>query len=114
MSDDQQTVSIPITDLLGDIKRSVGDLGRDMTARLDRIEGQLAQKADRADVAHLDGRVKALEVEKATREKAREVNAEHQQAGSESRRARMGMWLGAAGVIAAGAEAIANFLPHGH
>lgn len=92
MSDDDQMISYPVREVLDR-----------MDARLERIEVKLDHKADKADVAELDGRVKVLEVEKATREKAREVNAEHRQRAGESRRANWAIWL--AGLAAAGAVA---------
>lgn len=68
MSDDPQVVSYPLNDVLGRIEGSIKDLGRDVNSRFDRMETQLGQKADKADVAQLSGRVGVLETDKAARD----------------------------------------------
>jgi hypothetical protein len=117
MGDDQhdpQTVSYPLPTVLDRLQSSVDGLRNDMNGRLDRIEGQLAQKADKADLVGLTGRVTALELERAERTKAREVNQEHKQAALSSRQASWAIFLGAAGVLAAVAEAIVQAVSSAH
>jgi hypothetical protein len=112
LSDDPQTVSYPLPLILDRIQTSVDNLGRDMNGRLDRIEGQLAQKADLAALTSVDGRVKALEVERAQREKAREVNAEHRNKSVDSRRATWAMAVAAVAAAGAVTEAIVQAIHH--
>jgi hypothetical protein len=109
---DPQTVSYSLPDELREIKTSIKDLGRDVTARFDRIEGQLATKADLAALTAVDSRVKVLEVEKATRDKAREVNAEHRSNSAESRRTNWALAVGGIAALAAITEAIVQAIGH--
>jgi len=113
MTDDaQQTVSYPLPVILDRLQGSVDALRLDMAGRFDRIEGQLAMKADRGDVLALASRVTALEVEKAERLKAVEINTEHRQSTTESRRTTIALVV--AGLAAAGAIAGDIVMAIGH
>jgi hypothetical protein len=106
LSDDPPVISYEVKEVLGRIEGSIKDLGHDMNGRLDRIENQLAQKADRAEVVALDGRVKVLEVDKAQRDKAREVSSEHRKTAAAARRWKWGTGIALFAAAAATAEAI--------
>lgn len=103
MSDDPQTVSYPLTEVLSRIE-----------GKVDKIDGKLDQKADRAEVAAVAARVTVLEVERAERAKAREVNAEHRAKSADSRRTTIALAIAACGVIAAAGDAIAQVVTGGH
>jgi hypothetical protein len=112
LSDDPQTVSYSLPDELREIKTSIKDLGRDVNSRFDRVENQLAQKADKADLVEVTGRVTALEVERAERSKAREVNAENRNRVTDSKRARWALAVAGLAALGAIAEAIIQAVGH--
>ncbi len=103
---DPPVISYEVKEVLGRIEGSIRDLGHDVNSRFDRIEGQLAQKADRAEVVAIDGRVKVLEVDKNQRDAACQVTGEQRRVAAMARRWKLATGIAALAAVAAAAEAI--------